>query len=350
MRRICIIPKVSGVGGMVSFKGRFVVGLESRGFEITSGIDSKKPGIETILIIGGTRNIASLWRAKSRGIRIVQRLNGMNWMHRKLKIGVKHYLRAEYGNLILNIIRSRIADHIVYQSYFAEEWWESSHGLSQATSSVVYNAVDLNVFNPDAQDDETRFNKPEDRYRILMVEGNLAGGYELGLETAVNLAARLSKEHRFTLKKPVELMIAGQVSDQVKSVWSGKTNFQLIWTGLLPRNAIPGLDRSAHLLYSADIHAACPNSVIEALACGTPVLGFDTGALPEMVVDKSGVVVQYGSNPWDLEPPNFKSLAKGGVELLNNLGEYQIGARKRAVNAFGMDKMIEGYLLAFNML
>jgi glycosyltransferase involved in cell wall biosynthesis len=50
------------------------------------------------------------------------------------------------------------------------------------------------------------------------------------------------------------------------------------------------------MLFSADLNAACPNSVIEALACGTPVLGYDTGALPEMVPPKSGRIAHYGGN------------------------------------------------------
>ena len=349
MKRIGIIPNVSGVGGMVSFKGRFAAGLEARGYEVSSRINSSENRIDTILVIGGTKDIAALWSAKNRGIRVTQRLNGMNWMHRKLKTGIKHYMRAEYGNLILKIIRSRIADHIVYQSNFAEEWWERTHGGTVAASSVVYNAVDLNVYSPDP-DDGSIINKPEDRYRILMVEGNLAGGYEFGLGTAVDFIDILWQEYTDSLDKQVELMIVGQVSDQVKANWSAKTAAKLTWTGFVSPKAIPSLDRSAHLLFSADIQAACPNSVIEALACGTPVLGFDTGALPEMVVGKSGIIVPYGSNPWELEPPDINSLAKGGVEILQDLGEYQNGARNRAVDAFGLDDMLDGYLQAFNML
>jgi len=82
--------------------------------------------------------------------------------------------------------------------------------------------------------------------------------------------------------------------------------------GLIPRDAIPALDRSAHLLYSADLNAACPNSVIEALACGLPVAGFATGALPELVTGDSGRLVPYGGDPWKLDTPAVPALVEGG--------------------------------------
>ena len=61
-----------------------------------------------------------------------------------------------------------------------------------------------------------------------------------------------------------------------------------------PPNRSPRILRSADLLFSADVHPACPNSVIEALACGLPVIAFDTGAIREIVDDSSGAVVAYG--------------------------------------------------------
>jgi glycosyltransferase involved in cell wall biosynthesis len=344
MTRICLIPETTGVGGMVSFRGRMTAGLESRGCEIT--YDLLDTPYASVLVIGGTRKIPVLWWAKRRGIRIVQRLNGMNWLHRKLKTGVKHFLRAEYGNLVLRFIRSKIADHIVYQSKFAKDWWEQSHGLTTTPSSVVYNAVDLEKYSPDPGCRTTEYQKPEDRYRVLLVEGSLMGGYEIGLKTAVGMVKLLNSAYREEIGRPVELFVAGRVSTAVKRRWSKPGDIQLVWAGLIPSDQIPALDTSAHLLYSSDINTACPNSVIEALACGTPVLGFDTGAIPELVTGNSGRVVPYGGNPWNLGEPDVNALAKGAIEILSHQEMFRIEARSRAEAAFGLEKMVDGYLQA----
>jgi glycosyltransferase involved in cell wall biosynthesis len=104
--------------------------------------------------------------------------------------------------------------------------------------------------------------------------------------------------------------------------------------------------RSAHLLFSADLNAACPNSVIEALACGLPVLAFATGSLPEIISGDSGLVVPYGSNYWNLENPDIAGLAKGAVEILTHQEKYRAPARSRAEEAFGLSRMVEQYISA----
>jgi glycosyltransferase involved in cell wall biosynthesis len=89
-------------------------------------------------------------------------------------------------------------------------------------------------------------------------------------------------------------MVVGRVRPETQAIWQQRSSVPIVWAGLQPAERIPELDRSAHLLYSADLNAACPNSVIEALACGLPVLAFDTGALQELVVGDAGRVVPYG--------------------------------------------------------
>jgi glycosyltransferase involved in cell wall biosynthesis len=118
----------------------------------------------------------------------------------------------------------------------------------------------------------------------------------------------------------------------------------ILWGGLVPPDQIPGLDRSAHLLYSADLNAACPNSVIEAFACGLPVAGFATGSLPELVTGDSGRLVPYGGDPWKLEKPDLPALAAAAVEILQNNARFRVSARKRAEEAFSLDLMVARYL------
>ena len=74
--------------------------------------------------------------------------------------------------------------------------------------------------------------------------------------------------------------------------------------------------RSSHLLFSAEVNPPCPNSVIEALACGLPVVGFDTGSLSELVQGDAGRLVPYGADQWKLQKPDIPMLAEVATEVL----------------------------------
>jgi glycosyltransferase involved in cell wall biosynthesis len=333
IKRLCLTPRVHGVGGMVSFLHKLTAGLHARGIQTTDEI--RNMNYDALLVIGGTRDLTGLWQAKRRGIPIVQRLDGLNWLHRKRKTGLRHWLRAEYGNWLLNLIRTRLATSIVYQSEFSKTWWARVYGETPVPHTVIYNGVDLAQYTPDGP-----HARPNDRYRLLLVEGSLQGGYEMGLETAVELTKLLITHSSLSL----ELMIAGKVSPSLAAAWDAKAGFPITWAGLVPREKIPELDRSAHLLYSADLNAACPNSVIEALACGLPVAAFDTGALPELVPPRAGRVVPYGGDPWQLGQPDVGALARGAAEIIEAGEKGRQAARAEAEARFGLDQMVEKYL------
>ena len=344
---------------MVSFQHRLSAGLKARNVNVCC--DLADAPYQAVLVIGGTRHLGGLWRARKRGIPIVQRLDGMNWLHRLRGVrgsGLRHFLRAEYGNLALRLIRARLASYVVYQSHFVHRWWERTHGATPVPSKVIHNGVDLNIYTPNGPGAP-----PQDRWRILMVEGNLMGGYEQGLLTAVQFVQRLAfhlaePPHRHLLATPLrpspprlELMIVGRLASALREHCESRlaggeysSNVSFTWAGQVPEERIPEIDRSAHLLYSADLNPACPNSVIEAMACGLPVISFDTGALPELVVGDAGRVVPYGGNPWRLDQPNVDALARTAVEMLSDLKRFRRAARTRAEAAFGLDNMVGAYL------
>ncbi len=331
---ICLLPLPRGLGGPASFAAQLVAALQKQGVTITH--DPLAPGVRAVLVMGGTRHMDLIWRAKRRGVRIVQRLNGMNWVHRKLHTGARHFIKAEIANWILSTIRRSLADRIIYQSRFTQDWWHRAFGPVSAAGRVIYNGVDLHIFSPEGVGQP-----PGDRMRILMVEARLGSGMETGLENAVRLLEQLNQIGR----QAWELMVAGDVPPEIQARWPVlQADDRLKFTGIVPRDQVPIIDRSAHMLFSADLNAACPNSVIEALACGLPVIAFSTGALPEMVIEGAGRVVAYGSNHWNLEPPVIGPLAQAAGEIAAAQPGFRRNARARAEKAFDIQQVVDAYL------
>ena len=75
MSRICIVPRVEGLGGVTSFRLKFEQGLQHRGVKVTNKLSEPA---DAVLVLGGTKSLLALWRARRRGLRIVQRLDGMD--------------------------------------------------------------------------------------------------------------------------------------------------------------------------------------------------------------------------------------------------------------------------------
>jgi glycosyltransferase involved in cell wall biosynthesis len=263
----------------------------------------------------------------------VQRLDGINWVHRVRWAGLRYTLRAIYGNTNLSFIRSRLADHIIYQSQFIKGWWGEWYRPARVPSSVILNGVDLGQYTPHGLHE-----RPSLHYRLLVVEGSLVGGLNSGLFYAVELANQLSRKHK------IELNIVGQVDKRTKNKLDNQTAFRINFMGTVKREHIPWLMRSSHLLFSAEVNPPCPNSVIEALACGLPVIGFNTGSLSEIVQGDAGRLTPYGTDPWKLEQPDIQTLAEAADEVLQKNKIFRTSARTHAKRELGLGKMVDEYL------
>jgi glycosyltransferase involved in cell wall biosynthesis len=330
MPRICIFPRVEGLGGVTSFRLKFENGLRDRGVDVTYDLSESS---DAILVLAGTKNLLPLWRARRQGRRIVQRLDGINWVHRARWAGARYTARAIYGNWNLSFIRERFADHVIYQSQFIKRWWEDWYSAARVPSSVILNGVDLTQYTPNGTHE-----RPSDSYRILIVEGGLSGAQSSGLHSAVEMGLHLS--HRYK----TELCVIGNVDEDTKNRFKHIDRIHLHFMDAIPREQIPHRMRSSHLLFSAEVNPPCPNSVIEALACGLPVIGFDTGSLSEIVERDAGILAPYGTNPWKLEKPDIAGLALAAREVLDDQPHFRKYAREQAESKFGLDAMVDEYL------
>ncbi|MBK8884647.1 MAG: glycosyltransferase family 4 protein [Bacteroidales bacterium] len=75
-------------------------------------------------------------------------------------------------------------------------------------------------------------------------------------------------------------------------------NLKIRWTGYLDRSAIAPLLQGANIfLHASDIETF---SIVtaEALSTGTPVLASNTGALPELINEQNGILVENNHESW----------------------------------------------------
>lgn len=331
IKRVCVVPSISdkSEGGPASFHRILKRGLEIRDINISRGFDDSSS--ESVLVINGTRHLARLWRYKMRGVRIVQRLGGINWVHRFLPVGVRVYLLNEFRYLLARFIRSFVADHVVYQSNFVRDWWSRQCGTTKVSSNVIYNGTDLAQFNPQG----SRYQSHAD-VCIISVEGNQGvDPFDIAVHHTCFLAETGLN---------VELLMFGRSwnNAQIRFAQYPFVNFM----GSVPNSDLPYFYRGAAFYISTDIiSAGCPNSVVEALACGTPVLGYKVGVLPELLNRSSGRCVEYNGNPWKREPPrNPEGMVSATFELLNGHDQYKDGARRMAEQQYGLDQMVNAYL------
>lgn len=326
--RVCI-PGRHGVGGPASFQRKLTLGLEKRGILVT--YDLRDRPYDVVLVIAGTRHLGELLCCKRQGVPIVQRLDGINWRHQVEPMPLRQRLLTSASNWIMRFIRDYLADHIVYQSQFVRGWWHRVYGKAPVDYTIIYNGVDLDVFNPQGPAYQSQAS-----VCFISVEGNLDVD-RVSLQIPISVLQHLVQQG-----VTAELLLFGGLGDGAldrvaKHSW-------IKYSGTIANEQLPYYERGASVFISSEVNPPCPNSVVEALACGTPVMGFDTGSLAELLAGRGGRVAPYGGDPWRLEPPDMDALAAAAEEVLADLPRWRYQARRLAEERYTLEGMTEAYL------
>ena len=321
-------------GGPGSFQIRLTKALQNRGYKIIFPQTHEIPDL--ILVIGGTAKLKWLWDCRRKGTKIVQRLDGINWRHRVYPTSLRYYCMSEVRNLLISGIRKYLADYVVYQSQFVQEWWYQKYGPASSKESVIYNGVDLSRFNAANKDYSSE--KPI----LLCVEGNVQDD-AVTLNTLITISERLSKDQCIQ-----ETVVCGGISPLAQSKLEGTPGLRLL--GKVPRECMQKIFAKDAIFLVLETNPPCPNSVIEALAAGIPVVGFDTGSLRELVSPEAGKVVPPGSNPWKMVMPDVDALEKAIRAILPQRKKYALTARSSAEKRFNLERVTDLYIEVFDQV
>jgi glycosyltransferase involved in cell wall biosynthesis len=319
-------------GGPGTFQIRFEEQAREQGLRVQYADAAEEPDI--VLLITGTRRLRWLRRARKHGAKLVLRLDGVLWRHRLPQTPVSRRLLHGSRNLAAAYHR-RTADAVVYQSEFIRAEWQRAFGRTQAREFVIYNGTDLGSFS--AAPREPNAGPP----RLLCVEGSF-------FDDRPTRAVLHWIRGQLAAGKLRQATFCGTSPHALSSAFSAEPRMRFV--SHLPRERMPAIFAEADVFLPLELNPPCPNAVIEALASGVPVIGYRTGALPELVGADGGVLVDYGGAPEQLAPPDMGALDAALESVSASLDHFRLSARRRAEQTFSSARMFQLYAEVFAAL
>ena len=240
-----------------------------------------------------------------------------------------------------------MADHVLYQSHFCKVSADKFLGTRHSEYDILYNPVNTEHFRP-----ADLSNLPKDRITLL-----LAGSHWSLYRPKAALQV-LQRVRQFN--DQVYLKIAGRFCWEKDSARAAKqvqdlavslgVEDRVCFSGAYSQKRALELLQECSILLHTKYNDPCPRLVIEAMACGLPIVYSATGGVPELVGKEAGIGVS-GPLDWEQDhPPDPDAMAEAVLQIITSHIKYSTAARKRAVERFDVKPWVKRHKEIFEYL
>ncbi len=194
--------------------------------------------------------------------------------------------------------------------------------LNSSNIQAIPNPINTTQFRPIDNDEiRLRLGIDKDAFVVLFASmdvNDIRKGYAYLQKALLNLSTQKSTQK-------IEVLIFGRASEDLLE----NIPFKYHYLGSLNRSEdIIDAYNAASVFVIPSLQDNLPNTVMEAMSCGLPVVGFDVGGIPEMVVDgHTGYIATTG---------DAQSLSKS-IQLLIDQPERCVELGKNARNKVELD-------------
>ena len=249
-------PADAAIGGPITFMQNLKRYLDENGFKYACG-----PRFARGVFFPIAYNIEAIKKIKSKGGKVIQRLDGVYYPS-------QHGENYKVMNMEIEDIYSHYADFVVFQSEYSKRQGFAIMGEKKSHEfTVIHNGANKKIFYP-----ANGHEKLTGKIRFVMT-----GSFRKPamIEPVVLALDSLRGKLDF------ELMVVGQILNKEIEPFFQREYVKLFG----PKNAeeVAGVLRTAHVFIHSQLNDNCPNAVLEALSCGLPIAGFDSGAMSELL-------------------------------------------------------------------
>lgn len=193
----------------------------------------------------------------------------------------------------------------------------------------IPNPIDTERYAPDDKAAARKKLNLPDNKKIVLFAAVKTSDPRKGIDYLAEASLIMSAQHSDIL-----FLIAGNNGDEIEK----RLSLPAQTLGFVGPEEMPAVYNAADLFVTPSLQENLPNTIMEAMACGTPCVGFHTGGIPEMITHRAdGYVAQY-KDAQDLANGILWALFEADVSRLS------LNARAKVISHYAQSLVAKQYI------